>query len=569
MSIRLHALLFICVLLVVVLVYTNPARAEVTVRGQVMVLDFTEAGFKDSKKRPYVYWDADSDGRAERCRWVSKGQGLLAIDRDGDGAITDSAELFGSMHMDSFTAVRQIDSEGDMLMTPADKVYYPRLRVWFDDNTDGRSTPDELKTLAEAGVVVLNLKPGVARGKTDAAWYSSFERHTKKRIVWQPLAAVNLHCDESDTRPLTAPAPAPDVLAALPDLAATGNLPSLQTAMARDYAGSRSLFTQVRMLSEMTLPSIFAPERPLSALVDEILFRWAGASESDRTRAGMYIDGRKLVFLARATGYQNYLRDQPLDFWEIYAAELAYNKYHTVMTSQLALQTAAAGIFAGYHKSYDRATGAMRGVTGIEHTGLHTLQSVISRAESAAVRRRSWIVVAEMVDYAIGFSSLSMEDGRRLDAVIQATGEKGGLLDVMNDTLTLLPQEIHAAGVGYQYMEVVDSGKTTIQNLVRSVLRKRGNDEGEIWFHGPANPTMQDCCRFYPGWRLMMRDMGFKVTDVSEEILVDGAPPKQLGYDRVLRAVRNEKDAQVILTSYFLTERLLWVDARVVPTTRK
>jgi hypothetical protein len=544
-----------------------PAYAETSVRGQVLVLDFAEDGFKNHKDRRYAYWDADNDGQAEKCRWFSPGQGLLALDRDGDGAITDSAELFGTMNIDSFATARQLDTEGDMMLTPGDRVSYPRLRVWFDGDGDGRSTTEEIKTLEELGVVVLNLKPGPARGKTDAVQIGAFQRYTNKRIMWQPLAAVNLHCDESDTRPLTAPAPAPEVLAALPDLPAAGELLSLHDAMVRDYAGSRSLFTQVRMLSETSLANLFAPERPLDAWIDEILFRWAGAGEGDRLRAGPYIDGRKLVFLAKVTGRADYLRQGAPAFWDIYAAELAYRKYQTVLAAQLALQTAAVEIFSGYPVSYDRAAGVMRGVKGLDHAALQTLQNIVGRASRPEERRRSWAMVADMVDYVIGFAALSVEDGRRLDAAVQASGDKAGLRDVMNDTLMLLPREIHAGQAGMHLMGEINTAETTLGNFLRTVIKNR--DDGEMWIHGPANVIFGQCCQTEPAWLLTLRDERFKARDISSEILVPGALPTALGYDKVLRAERTDKNVRVTFTGYFKRDYLQWSEALLIPTTRK
>ena len=562
--------LTVCTLLsVCALLAAAPVRAEMSVRGQALVLDFPEAGFKVRKNHPHVYWDADNDGQAEKCRWFSPEQALLAIDRDGDGLITDSAELFGSIHMDGFAALRLLDTEGDKMMTPADRINYSRLRAWFDVNSDGRSTPDEIKTFAELGVGVINMSPAPARGKTDAAWLGAFERRLKKRVAWQPLAAVNLFCDEADVKPLTAlvPKPAREILVALPDLPGAGKLPSLQEAMALDYAGSRSLMTQVRLLTETNLANIFAPERPLDAWIDEIFFRWAGAGEGDRLRAGMNIDGRKLVFLAKITGRADYLRSSAPSFWDIYAAELTYRKYQTVLGVQLALQTPAAEIFAGYHKSYDRTAGMLRGVTGMDENALKSVQAVLGRARTPAARRRVWAVVADMVDYVIGFPQLTVEDGRLLDAAVKGSGDVLGLRDVMNDALALMPHEIHAARAGEHVMSAEAARQTTLLNMMRDISRDA--PVAEEWFHGPGNALLNKCCFLEPEWELIMRDGRFKVTDISKDVLKAGALPTALGYDRVLLAERTDKHARLILTGYFSKERLQWSELRVQPTSRK
>lgn len=533
-----------------------------------MVLDFAEDGFSPTKKRPAAYWDADNDGRAEKCRWFTPGQALLAIDRDGDGRITDNAELFGSITLDAFAALRQMDAEGDGLITPADKISYPRLRVWFDDNADGQSAPEELKTLKEAGVVVLNLNPGKPRGKTDATRIGFFERHTKKRIVWQPLAAVNLFCDDGDTRPLSAEPPSPAAIATLPDLPAAGELPSLHDAMARDYAGSRSLYTQVRMLSATPLEALFAPERPLDAWVDEILFRWAGASESDRDRAGPQIDGRRLVFLAKVTGRKDYLQLKNPGFWDIYTTELAYRKYQAILVPQLALQTPAAELFAGHRKMFNKGTGTLNGVTGIDEHGLRTVRAVITRATTPDARRRVWAVVADLVDYTIGFASLSQMDGRILDAAVKETGDSAGLHDVMQDTLTLLPQEIFAATAGKNLLGSAEETLPTVKGLLDSVHRN-GPEDTAFVFHGGASATFLICCHTAPEWHLALRDESFKVTDITKTLIQPGSVFAGLGYNGVLRAERNYGKMKYIFTAYFTDQKLQFAEAEAIPVTNR
>lgn len=123
-----------------------------------------------------VYFDIDNDGLRERTAWVGPDDGLLALDRDGDGAITSARELFGAgrtysgggdgpltgpngleIEYDSgFAALRGLDDNGDGVIDSKDDAY-ARLRIWRDIDTDGRTDEGELLSLAESGIASIAL----------------------------------------------------------------------------------------------------------------------------------------------------------------------------------------------------------------------------------------------------------------------------------------------------------------------------------------------------------------------------------------------------------------------------
>ncbi len=96
--------------------------------------------------------------------WPSAETPWLAIDRNGNGAIDDGTELFGSASplagggrpTDGFAALRELDSNGDGRITPADEAW-SRLLVWSDRDGDRVSSADELAPLASFGVVAIDL----------------------------------------------------------------------------------------------------------------------------------------------------------------------------------------------------------------------------------------------------------------------------------------------------------------------------------------------------------------------------------------------------------------------------
>lgn len=88
----------------------------------------------------------------------------LALDRDGDGAISDGRELFGSgtrmatgqRAADGFEALAELDADHDGKLTPADPAFAD-LVLWTDRDGDRRGELAELLPVHEASLVAIDL----------------------------------------------------------------------------------------------------------------------------------------------------------------------------------------------------------------------------------------------------------------------------------------------------------------------------------------------------------------------------------------------------------------------------
>jgi VCBS repeat-containing protein len=129
-----------------------------------LVLDLNGDGVQTVGQTDGVYFDLDADGRTTRVGWTDGKDGLLALDRNGDGQITSGAELFGD-HTPSaaggkaangFTALSELDSNHDGKFDAQDSLWQ-NVQVWVDSDHDGVSQGSELKGLAEVGVESINL----------------------------------------------------------------------------------------------------------------------------------------------------------------------------------------------------------------------------------------------------------------------------------------------------------------------------------------------------------------------------------------------------------------------------
>ena len=112
-----------------------------------------------------VEFDLLSNGKPVQTGWVSAGDGLLVMDRNGDQSINDGGELFGSSTLlangtkapDGYAALSELDTNKDGVINQADGAF-AKLGVWIDSNSDGQSGSGEIKTLAELGIKQLSLQ---------------------------------------------------------------------------------------------------------------------------------------------------------------------------------------------------------------------------------------------------------------------------------------------------------------------------------------------------------------------------------------------------------------------------
>jgi hypothetical protein len=73
----------------------DPSIARVN-RLDPLILDLNGDGIKTTSVSGGVCFDSNADGFAEETGWITPGDGLLCMDRNGNGIIDDGKELFGN-----------------------------------------------------------------------------------------------------------------------------------------------------------------------------------------------------------------------------------------------------------------------------------------------------------------------------------------------------------------------------------------------------------------------------------------------------------------------------------------
>jgi hypothetical protein len=113
-----------------------------------------------------VQFDIDGNGQREAIGWTARGsdEAFLALDRDGNGLITNGTELFGTATpvqghtaANGFEALKSFDENGDGIIDSRDAIWTDLL-LWRDIDHDGRSATTELLPIDRTPVSAIGLE---------------------------------------------------------------------------------------------------------------------------------------------------------------------------------------------------------------------------------------------------------------------------------------------------------------------------------------------------------------------------------------------------------------------------
>ncbi len=123
-----------------------------------VVLDLDGDGVEFVPTSAGVAFDYSGDGSAEATAWAGADDAILAIDTNGDGTVSNASEfVFGGNDQTDLEAIAALyDDNDDGILDSSDSAF-SRFGVWRDANQNGVSEAGEFVTLAQAGIVSINL----------------------------------------------------------------------------------------------------------------------------------------------------------------------------------------------------------------------------------------------------------------------------------------------------------------------------------------------------------------------------------------------------------------------------
>ncbi|MER2514304.1 MAG: hypothetical protein ABTQ25_18140, partial [Nitrosomonas ureae] len=418
--------------------------------GDPLVLDLDGDGVEVTKMgfgtdRSMVYFDMDNDGFAERTAWATGGDGLLALDKNGNGKIDNQGELFGNTNTiaDGFLNLKQYDSNADNKITSAD-AQFANLRVWVDADKDGQTDAGELKTLADLKITQVNLGAtilsNVSNNENTVAATSSFVMNG----VTKTISEVWFRNDAMDTRYLG------DVTLDvrtlfLPTLKGFGNLKDLHVAMSQDTA----LLTLVQNFTAGWSTKKFENPTALNNEVRAILYKWAGVDTVVDGSRGTFIDAKILSFMEALTG-EPYGSNSTLGFTQpshavhvppvMNAFEIAFDS----LKAHLLTQAGAGSLFVAA-PVYNIASGDLSGGE-LSLSAINALRTEALTLDSSA-RGGFWSSVGEYVLNVRDKASLSTAEVNALNSAIVDSGIGQTWESVSNAVLAQYPSSYRATNL--------------------------------------------------------------------------------------------------------------------------
>ncbi|MBD2195080.1 MULTISPECIES: RHS repeat-associated core domain-containing protein [Calothrix] len=244
-----------------------------------------------SLEKSNAFFDLDADGFAERTGWVQSDDGLLALDKNGNGVIDDITEVFGNSTTDGFIILKQLDSNNDNLIDSRDS-QFANLRVWKDVNTDGFTDFGELKSVTDWNIQSISLNYQAVNLINAGNRISSISTYTRTNGISQQIVDVWFALDQGDTF-YNLDYQLKEEALFLPTLRGYGELPDLYISLSKDS----TLLNMMRSLVFLSINNFQQFHAQFTTQLEALLFRWAGVENIVPNSRGIYIDGRKLTFL--------------------------------------------------------------------------------------------------------------------------------------------------------------------------------------------------------------------------------------------------------------------------------
>lgn len=261
-----------------------------------LIIDLGAEGIHLTSLENGVNFDLDNNGFAEKTAWIGSEDGFLAYDRNGNGKIDNGGELFGdqvelkdgSLSSSGFEALAELDGNGDGVINSNDNKF-ANLLVWIDENHNGISENNELKTLNEYGIISISLD-----------FFEVNETDDETQSLIAETSYVE-YLDEGINKTTTIsefwfPVNTTDTTQIIGDdiIVTIGNIPNLSKAISDDETGNLSdLYNKFNETQDIAQKRYY---------LKQILYSITGASDIPINSRGGNIDARDLKVIEQFMG---------------------------------------------------------------------------------------------------------------------------------------------------------------------------------------------------------------------------------------------------------------------------
>ncbi|MDD5359157.1 MAG: calcium-binding protein [Sulfurovaceae bacterium] len=223
----------------------------------------------------HVLFDSDGDRIKTGIGWVKSDDGLLVLDRNGNGVIDNGSELFGDQTIingtkatSGFDALRTEDTNGDGKFD-ANDTNFSNVRVWRDMDSDGVSDSGELFTLNELGITSINLTTATTNTTNNTNTITDTGTYTKSDGTTATVANLNFisnnfYSDFTDKIALD------ETALLLPNVSGSG--------MVRDLREASMLSSDLTTVVQNMQNQDYVTKEAFMSQMDTMLLEWANTS---------------------------------------------------------------------------------------------------------------------------------------------------------------------------------------------------------------------------------------------------------------------------------------------------
>jgi Ca2+-binding RTX toxin-like protein len=272
---------------------SNPKRAPFLdshknpLKRDPLILDLSGNGLHlTAESLSDTYVDFNGTGFANRTGWVDAEAGIL-INYTGSTAIGPNT-ILGATSGDGFGDLAALDSNSDGQVDASDSAA-ASLRVWVDQDGDGRIGADEVFTLADAGVSSIGLQVTASGELMNGNTIAATASFVRTDATTGDLFEVNFATD-----PVLTQAIIPDgfeyspVALGLPGLDGYGHVADLRYDMTVDSSLQNEALQLVLNSGGMT-------GSQFDAAFEHLVQSWAGSAAVDPSSRGPLIDARHMA----------------------------------------------------------------------------------------------------------------------------------------------------------------------------------------------------------------------------------------------------------------------------------